>query len=108
MSVKHLHPFEVWPLNFDLAFQQFCKLEKLTQTHRHDTKHVYRYSYKQTLIRPVAMCAYFTEIVITLAQLSGGKSVSAFTHVCPGILSKRSTVGTIFFLTLCINGIGRK
>ena len=61
-----------------------------------------RYSYKQTqtstfnseaLIRPVAMCAYFTEIVITLAQLSGGgKSVSAFTHMCPGILSKRSTV----------------
>ena len=60
-----------------------------------------RYSYKQTqtstfnskaLIRPVAMCAYFTEIVITLAQLSGGKSASAFTHVCPGILSKRSTV----------------
>ena len=29
------------------------------------------------------MCAYFTEIVITLAQLSGGgKSVSAFTHMC--------------------------
>ena len=68
--------------------------------------YTYRYSYKQTptstfaLIRPVAMCAYFTEIVITLAQLSGGgKSVSAFTHVCPGILSKRSTVATIFFLT---------
>ena len=55
------------------------------------------------------MCAYFTEIVITLAQLSGGgKSVSAFTHMCPGILSKRSTVATIFFLTLCIHGIGRK
>ena len=79
--------------------------------------YVYRYSYKQTqtstftgktLIRPVAMCAYSTEIVITLAQLSGGgKSVSAFTHVCPGILSKRSTVVTIFFLALFLHDIGR-
>ena len=23
LSVKHFHPFETWPLNFDLAFQQF-------------------------------------------------------------------------------------
>ena len=55
------------------------------------------------------MCAYSTEIVITLAQLSGGgKSVSAFTHVCPGILSKRSTVVDNILSGNFLRDIGRK